>query len=147
MIIDHIKNITMYEPMVPGITNAWYKIQTYENLEDKRYDLETGYFKVQSGKTKPIQEGNFESHREYIDVQIILKGGEELAWNDVSQMNEQTPYKKEQDITKWNGKLEHTLLISEGMFYIMFPHDGHKAISHTNLEHTYKKIVLKLPIK
>ncbi len=144
MIVDNIKNISMYETVVPGISEAFQQIRRIETLEERRYDLKNGYFTVQSGKTKPMQEGTFESHRKYIDVQIILEGCEELAWNDISDLQEAVSYDEEKDAARWSGGKEHHILISEGMFYIMFPHDGHKAVSHLEEQHKYRKIVLKL---
>ncbi|MBU5478646.1 YhcH/YjgK/YiaL family protein [Eubacterium sp. MSJ-13] len=147
MIIDNVKNINMYEVVVPGISEAIIKIRSIEKLEDGLYELENGYFMVQSGETKSIYEGTFESHRKYIDVQILLEGCEELAWNDIRELREVVPYDKAKDAVRWDGEKEHHILISEGMFYIMFPNDGHKAISHMDKAYTYRKIVLKLPIK
>lgn len=147
MIIDNIKNINMYEVIVPGISEAFAQIQGTQSLEDKRYELENGYFMVQSGETKPIQNGTFESHRRYIDVQILLEGHEELAWNDITNLHEAVPYDEAKDVVRWDGEKEHTILISKGMFYIMFPNDGHKAVSHTEKAYTYRKIVLKLPVR
>lgn len=144
MIVDNIKNISRYETVVPGISEAFQQIQRIETLEDRRYGLKNGYFTVQSGKTKPMQEGTFESHRKYIDVQIILEGREELAWNDISNLQEAVSYDEEKDAVRWSGGKEHHILISEGMFYIMFPHDGHKAVAHLEEQYKYRKIVLKL---
>ena len=33
-----------------------------------------------------------------------------------------------------------------GMFYIAFPHDGHKPVSHTDEPHSFTKIVMKIPV-
>jgi len=32
------------------------------------------------------------------------------------------------------------------MFYMAFPHDGHKPVSHTKEQQAYTKIVMKLPV-
>ena len=86
MIIDHIKHIGFYEPMAAGITGAWNAIQAMlqekGELPDGRYELKRGFFKVQRGETKPLSEGTFESHRKYIDVQILLEGQEGVIDGD-----------------------------------------------------------------
>lgn len=53
------------------------------NLEVGRYEFDGGYFMVQKGTTRPLEEGTFEAHRRYIDVQIVVEGSEELAWEDL----------------------------------------------------------------
>lgn len=94
-----------------------------------------------------MEEGTYEAHRRYIDVQILLKGCEELAWEDIKELTTAVPYNPDKDQERLNGSKEHVILISEGMFYAVFPHDGHKAVSHTNRQHNYVKAVMKLPIK
>ena len=49
MIVDNIKNISMYETVLPGISDAFQQIQRIEILENRRYDLKNGYFTVQTG--------------------------------------------------------------------------------------------------
>lgn len=34
---------------------------------------------VQKGMARPVSEGTYEAHRNYIDVQIIFEGSEEMA--------------------------------------------------------------------
>ena len=101
MIIDHIKHIGFYEPMAAGITGAWNAIQAMlqekGELPDGRYELKRGFFKVQRGETKPLSEGTFESHRKYIDVQILLEGQEEMAWMELDNLTEAIPYDAEKD--------------------------------------------------
>lgn len=38
------------------------------------------------------------------------------------------------------------MLITKDMFYIAYPHDGHKAVSHVDGKNTFTKIILKLPV-
>ena len=150
MIIDHIKHISFYEPMANGITGAWNVIQSMlqekGELPDGRYELKRGFFKVQRGETKPLSEGTFESHQKYIDVQILLDGQEEMAWMELDDLTEAIPYDKEKDAAKWEGERTHHMLITRDMFYIAYPHDGHKAVSHVDEKNTFTKIILKLPV-
>lgn len=47
-----------------------------------------------------MDEGTFEAHRRYIDVQIVAEGCEELAWADVSDLKTVIPYDKDKDAEK-----------------------------------------------
>ena len=150
MIIDHIKHIVFYEPMAEDITDAWKQIQSMlqekGELPDGRYELKRGFFKVQRGETKPLSEGTFESHRKYIDVQILLDGQEEMAWMELNDLTEAIPYDAEKDAARWKGERTHHMTISKDIFYIAYPHDGHKAVSHVDEPHVFTKIILKLPV-
>ena len=153
MIIDHIKHIGFYEAVATGITAAWKEIQQMlqekGTLSDGSYELNSvpnGFFKVQRGTTKPLSEGTFESHKQYIDVQILLDGQEEMAWMELADLTEAIPYDTEKDAARWDGERMHHMLITKDMFYIAYPHDGHKAVSHVDEQHTFTKIILKLPV-
>ena len=89
---------------------------------------------------------NNESHQKYIDVQILLDGQEEMAWMELDDLTEAIPYDAEKDAARWDGERTHHMLITKDMFYIAYPHDGHKAVSHVDEKSTFTKIILKLPV-
>lgn len=147
MIIDKIENITFYQSVLPKLQEGLDAIDALENKEIGKYFFDGGFFMVQEGVTKPMEEGTYEAHRKYIDVQIILDGSEELAWKDLKDLTTAIPYNEEKDQERLDGPKDNVMLISKGMFYAAFPHDGHKAISHTKEQQSYRKIVLKLPVE
>lgn len=146
MIIDSVDNILMYEPLVKGFSKGVKAALGIESKADGRYEFEGGYFMIQTGETKRMEEGTFEAHRKYIDIQILLDGCEELVWSDIRNLNTSVPYDEKKDVERLDGKKDHHMLISKGMFYIAFPHDGHKAVSHIEEKHLYKKVVIKIPV-
>ncbi len=146
MIIDHIENIADYAPLLPGLTHGMNKIRSLTEPIPGRYTFDGGFFIVQKGTTHPIDEGSFESHRKYIDVQIILEGSEELAWEDIRNLNVIIPYDEQKDVQRLTGRHEHVIKITERMFYAVFPQDGHQAVSHTKEVQHFTKIVMKLPV-
>lgn len=147
MIIDSIKHIKDYKSMFPYLEEGLEVLKQIDLSNSGKYEFNHGYFMIQEGETKPFDEGMFESHRKFIDLQILIEGSEEIAWNDIDDMSTVVPYDKTTDKQRLNGSWNHNILISEGMFWAAFPWDGHKAISHTNEKHRYKKIVMKLPIE
>ncbi len=64
-----------------------------------------------------------------------------LAVNPVEEADDE-----EKDAARWNGECTHHMLITKDMFYIAYPHDGHKAVSHVDEKNTFIKIILKLPV-
>lgn len=146
MIVDKLSNIMFYEPLLKNLAAGLEAVKNLKSHEVGKYTFEGGYFMVQEGETKPMEEGTFEAHRSYIDVQIILEGCEEIAWADIKDLETETPYDPQKDAERFNGDKSHHILISEGMFYAAFPHDGHKPVSHTEKKQKFKKIVMKLPV-
>lgn len=145
MIIDKFENIRFYEKLLPNLENGLKAVEALEKLENGRYEFEGGFFMVQEGDTVPMESGNFEVHRKYIDVQILLEGSEELGWNYLNDLTTAIPYDGDKDAGFLSGAFDHTMKISAGMFYAAFPTDGHKPSSHTQKGQRYKKIVMKLP--
>ena len=147
MIIDHIENIMFYEALLPNLANGMKALNALEKREVGRYEFDGGYFMIQKGVTKPMEEGTYEAHRKYIDVQIVLEGSEELAWKKYDDLTCAIPYNPEKDQERLDGPKDNVMRISEGMFYAAFPKDGHKAISHTKEQQSYVKCVMKLPVE
>lgn len=145
MIIDHTDNIMNYEALLPGLKNGMTFLRSLTEFDTGRYEFEGGYLMIQKGVTKPITEKTFESHQKYIDVQILLDGSEEVAWEDIRNLTAVTPYDAEKDVQRFNGSHDHVIKITAGMFYAAFPQDGHQPNSHTETGQNYTKVVMKLP--
>lgn len=144
MIIDRVENMEYYESILPGLKNGLKTLRELPSREVGRYEFEGGFLMIQEGDTKPMDEGTFEAHRKYVDVQIMLEGCEELAWEEYSKLDSVIPYNEEKDQERLDGAKNHRILISDGMFFAAFPQDGHKAVSHTKEQHHYRKTVIKL---
>lgn len=146
MIIDKFDNIRFYSCLLNNLDSGLEAVSALRDPEAGRYEFDGGFFLVQKGETKPMEEGTFEAHRKYVDVQIVLEGSEEIAWADLDDLKEDGEYDEAKDKAAYNGLEENTMKISAGMCYIAFPHDGHKAIRHTKEQQSYTKIVMKLPV-
>lgn len=145
MIIDSIEHLEDYKAVLPYLEEGLEAVKKNGTDQIGKYMFEHGFYMVQEGVTKPLSEGDFESHQKYIDLQIILEGSEEVAWHDVRDLKVTIPYEEAGDKQKLSGDREHHMLISKGMFWAAFPWDGHRPVCHTDEPHTYRKIVMKLP--
>ena len=147
MIIDSCGHFDDYKPLLRGIGEALSALRELGSDPGVgRYEFEGGYFMIQEGKTRSVDDGDFEAHRRYLDVQVILKGSEVVAWSDTAGLSESLPYDGEKDKVMFSGKPQHTDLIKEGMFWVAFPHDAHKACRDLGEGYSYKKAVIKLPV-
>ena len=147
MIIDHVKHIHCYDPLLPGLGKAYALVaEMAQGKEDGRYEFEGGFFLIQTGQTKPMGEGHFEAHKQYADIQIVLDGSEDVAWAELSDLYEEIAYNPKKDALYLSGATTHSMNIGKDMFYIAFPHDAHRPVRHINEPQSFKKIVLKLPV-
>lgn len=146
MIVGQLTRIQDYEALIPGLLRGLEAIKNADGLPVGRYPFDGGFYLIQEGQTKPFDEQGFEAHKHFIDVQIVVTGSEEIAWLDLDDLETVIPYDESTDKVKLSGPTTHRMIIGEGMFWVAFPSDGHQAIAHTNIRHSYRKIVLKLTI-
>ena len=101
---------------------------------------------IQKGTTQSMEEGTFEAHRIYMDIQILVEGSEAVAWAKLSDLKEEIAYNEEKDAARYTGENNHTIHVTAGMCYVAYPHDGHKPVRHVDQQQSYTKIVMKLPL-
>ncbi len=147
MIIDYLEKIGRYQPILRGVEEGLRAVEVLgKDPAVGRYEFDGGYFMVQEGETRPVSDGDFEAHRKYVDVQIILSGQEAVAWADTSLLQESVPYDEVKDKIMFSGEPAQYNVIKEGMFWAAFPNDAHKACRELDLHSHYRKIVMKIPV-
>jgi biofilm protein TabA len=144
VIFDLIENLVEYNSLNPKIGNGLKKFNEIEIDYNKRFEFDGGYLFFQEGTTTHIDEGTFEAHKKYIDIQIVLDGSEYVAWAPIDQLEVDVAYNVEKDVVRLNGNPETTMKINKGMAYICLPHDGHKALKYIDKATNYKKAVIKI---
>lgn len=148
MIIDRTENITKYGKMLPGLEAGLARLKELGNRPAVgRYEFEGGFFMIQEGDTTPAENGDFEAHRKYIDVQIILEGSEYVIWENISKLESSVPYDEQKEREMFKGEVVHSFRIDEGMTWVAFPQDAHKACKDLGNKTHYLKVVMKLPVK
>ena len=144
MIICPWKDIKKYAPLLPGIEEAYDAINALETFEAATYQLSGGNrFFVSSGTT--IEPSTAEAHRQYLDIQYIVKGKEVVGWADLADCVPATEFSEEKDIGMYSGPFTfHT--IPEGTCYVVFPEDAHMPGRHLDVPNDFVKIVVKLAV-
>lgn len=149
MIIDSISRWESYKGILPNFEAAMRFALSLTEAAPGRYDCDAlpegeVYALVQEGETKPMGEGRIEAHRKYADVQIMLEGGETVAYCDIAPLNEEVPYVD--DIVFYENAGQ-PIAVTKGMFYAVLPQDGHMPCRHLNGQPgNYRKIVLKIKL-
>ena len=147
MIIDYLHRFKQYTRNIPELYEAVKfaeKVQK-DDLPAGRYPLGDNYALVQEGTTCPFSDGKFEVHKKYLDVQILIKGCEYMEYADLTDLVPDIIYNEQKDVEFLNGK-GHPLLIKPGMFYVVYPGDGHKPCCHDTTPFNYKKVIVKIRI-
>ncbi|MCC8067123.1 MAG: YhcH/YjgK/YiaL family protein [Clostridiales bacterium] len=143
MILTRMEQLSGYESLVPGIQSALTCALEQRQAAPGRYELENGFFMIQKGMTNPVETVRFETHRRFVDVQILLEGSELLVWERADQLIVSDPYDETKDLELYTGN-GSAIQILPGMSYIVFPEDAHKACCHEDSPSEYLKLVLKL---
>ena len=118
--------------------------------EHKRIELEGGVFAMeQAYQTKTRAEGFFESHRKYIDVQVILAGEERMEVIDAARIAVREPYSADRDLILYNDVSDASeLRLQTGEAAIFFPVDVHMPSLRLHAPAVLvRKTVVKVPVK
>jgi len=113
-----------------------------------RVDLAGGAFALEQVYVPKLRpEGFFESHRKFIDVQVIVAGEELMEVADVSQLTVSQAYLAERDLLKYADHMEASVLrMRAGDVAIFFPEDGHMPSLRWHNADLVRKTVVKVPV-
>lgn len=144
MIIDRIENYENYKKLHPLMEEGVrYALSLRESLPG-RYDQGEYFVLLQEGETQPLEEGVYEAHKRYWDIQILIEGKELVKWQEISKLTECIPYEEKKDAVFYTGD-GISFQVTEGMFYLVMPKDAHMPCCHGKQKAHYRKLVLKLP--
>lgn len=150
MIIDKLKNASQYYGMSPGIKVALEYLQKAEIaiLEPGRYEIEGSsvYAMVQQYETKQMENGVWEAHRKYIDVQYVYNGIEQMGYSNIEGMKVTKEYDESGDYLLLQG--EGTFIkLTSGFFAIFAPGDVHMPCIAVDTPTQVKKVVVKVKVE
>ena len=147
MILDKLENFRYYQRCIPEIWDAVRFVERAKNehLPVGRYPVGKGFALIQEGETRPFDEADFEIHKDYIDMQVLLDGEEMCEYADAAALEEKSPYDSGGDI-QWLTGSGQKFTVKPDMFYIMYPTDAHKPCCHEARKTSYRKAVVKIRI-
>ncbi len=136
------------EILTPG-TAARSRIEGLAAGASEKVELAGGVFAIeQVYYTKPRAEGFFESHKKYIDVQVVVEGVEGMEVADTAQMTISEPYVPERDFIKYaDTKATSVIWVGQGAVAIFYPTDGHMpTLQLASGPVLVRKTVVKVPV-
>lgn len=86
------------------------------------------FFTIQSYVTKPTNLCKLESHRKFIDIQIMVEGQEVMDIVDISRLTVKEEYDEENDVVFWcvPSRMARTTL-KVGDCIILYPENAHRG--------------------
>jgi YhcH/YjgK/YiaL family protein len=150
MISDTIKNRHLYSAISPRIkTGLDYLANTdFSVMEPGRYELDGSnvFALVQAYNSLPVDQGKWECHRKYIDIQYIAEGIEKIGFTNTGKMKVSVEYNPEKDVAFLSGEGDYATLV-KGEFGIFFPDDAHQPkVAPGNVPAPVKKVVIKVKV-
>ncbi len=114
MISDTITNRNLYSVLSPRIKTALDYLATtdFSAMEPGRYEIDGKnlFALVQAYESIPKEQGKWECHRNYIDVQYIAEGVELIGFSNLENMAVKTEYSPEKDIEILSGEGDYVTL-------------------------------------
>jgi biofilm protein TabA len=128
MILDHVQNAALYRGLGGRLARGLELMGDQELLARPpgRYELEGSslFVIIQEYAGRPLEQGIWESHRKYIDIQCVLAGAEMMGHGWRPAMKATGPYNVEKDIIFYEAG-DMLLRVEAGMFAVFFPDDVH----------------------
>ena len=145
MIICPWKDIMRYAPLMKGLEEAVAAVNALTEYEDKKnYPLSDGNrFFISATTTKAPAFA--EAHRNYLDIQYVVKGKEVVGWADLADCKPEGDFNETKDVGKYSGEFEY-FTVPEGICYVVFPEDAHMPSCHLDVPNDFVKVVVKLKV-
>lgn len=152
MIITNVnsKDLKDLEKIHPRFEPAFdfIKKAVNEDFADGNYEIDGKdiYAFISSYKTKTEQEGKFEAHKKYIDIQCILSGTEIIGFESSEKVELTEDYKDGGDICFYSLNKDYDkIVLTKGEFAIIMTDELHAPCLSLNDEPTdVKKVVVKI---
>lgn len=155
--------LRMQAPQTPGFVTAFTyieellradsapraRLRAIANGDSHKVDLAGGVFALeQAYDTKLRADGFFESHRKYIDVQVVVEGEELMEVIDATRITVRQPYNADRDLIVYEDSSEASQLrVYEGQATIFFPTDVHMPTLRIRAAPVaVRKTVVKVPV-
>jgi YhcH/YjgK/YiaL family protein len=146
MIIDHIKNASLYFGLHQRLAAGLRYLQStnLDSLGVGRTELDGSslFVLISEYDTKPKEAGLWEAHRRYFDIQYLINGEECIGYAslELCQAGKYDEAKDFQEILRAEGEL---LTLRPGMFMILGPQDAHMPGLVSARPQRVKKAVIK----
>jgi biofilm protein TabA len=152
MIVGHLEDLRFYENLHPNLKDAidYLKQHDLMSLPQGKTEIKGSdvFILRETYQARPLFKCFFEGHLKYLDLQIVLKGVEYFGYYPKGEQGIKVtdPYQIEKDIEKYQIDDFTKVILSEGMFAIVFPEDLHMPKLEKERHTTVEKAVFKIKL-
>ena len=149
MILDQLDHAALYAGVNDRLATAFQYLAAHDftQIEPGRYELdgERVYAMVQQYDTKPSNQGKWEAHRQYIDVQYVAAGTERMGYAPLESLSA-GPYHEDGDYLLLEGE-GIFLPMPAGTFVVLAPQDAHMpGVASVSGPSPVRKVVVKVQV-
>lgn len=146
MIVCPWKDLKRYASVIPGLEEAIAAADSLKSYEPATVPLSgSNKILVQQLTTKSWETAQLEAHREFLDIQYIVKGSEVVGWAPVDSLTPADEFNTAKDKGMYTGK-NYPLEIAEGYCYVVYPEDAHAPGTYLAESGEVTKLVIKLKV-
>jgi len=146
MILCPFKDLAFYGPIIPGLEEAMNAVSQITDFTPRTIPLSDGNkILVQQSTTKDAAKCLVETHRNYLDIQYIVKGEEIMGWAPTETLTPAEEYNATKDKQMYSGHVDF-VRVGEGYCYVVWPEDAHMPGVHLAEPTTMTKLVIKLKV-
>lgn len=112
-------------------------------------DLAGGAYVIEQAYESRLRaDGFFESHRKFIDIQVVFEGEELMEVADIARMTVRQPYNEKRDLIIYEDSTDAALLrVHPGQAAVFFPVDVHMPTLRVRaVPVVVRKCVVKVPV-
>lgn len=148
MILDLLANADRYAASHPLFARAFAFLREtdLDALAPGRYPIagDALFAIVEEANGRSRADAKLECHRRYIDIQLVLRGMDEMGWKPVRNCHEPVAaYSDKRDIQFFNDAPASWIATPPGAFCVFFPEDAHAPLVGTG---SIRKLVLKIAV-
>lgn len=149
MIYDTLSNAKLYAGISNAMAVAMEVLQTtdFAAVVPGSYQVRDGvYYNVMEPTLKAVEDGGWECHRKYIDVQYVLVEGEQILYCPLEDV-QWDEYNEVKDCALSKSKVPYVSLpMHPNTFAVFFPGDAHAPTLAIDEVKQVKKVVIKVPV-
>jgi len=144
MIHAKLKDAAAYRGIHPLLDKA-LELMSPEYLAQVPYDTryiegEDLYVTRFDYETIPLEESFFEAHRKYLDVHVMVSGGERV---DIAHPDGLEETEHRGDFYAYRGEGGQSLVLRPDSFLVVFPGDAHRLKIQLGESQSVSKVVFK----
>ena len=151
MIVDTLANLSHYGGLTERLDVAfkWLESTNLASLDEGELKIDGDHIRaiIQRYTTVPDAGRRYEAHRQFIDIQCVVRGIERMLVQPVESLQPDTPYDSNDDVVFFVPTGSRTeIVLQADMFAVFFPQDAHMPMLAAGSPTDVMKIVVKVAV-